>query len=75
MYKEKQVTLYKIEENIIHWYKTTYILCTIRDMFHVYLNRFEFHFLRLHIIKQTNFAFLCITDVSLVVPNRLDGNL
>ena len=23
----------------------------IRDLFHVYLNRFEFHFLRLHVIK------------------------
>ena len=29
----------------------------IRDMFHVYLNRFEFHFLRLHIIKTNKFCF------------------
>ena len=29
----------------------------IRDMFHVYLNRFEFHFLRLHINKINNFYF------------------
>ena len=31
----------------------------IRDMFHVYLNRFEFHFLRLHINK-TKFYFFMI---------------
>ena len=30
---------------------------SIRDMFHVYLNRFEFHFLRLHIIKLNKFCF------------------
>ena len=29
----------------------------IRDMFHVYLNIFEFHFLRLHIIKTNKFCF------------------
>ena len=29
----------------------------IRDMFHVYLNRFEFHFLWLHIIKTSKFCF------------------
>ena len=46
----------------------------IRDMLHVYLNRFEFHFLRLHINK-TNFAFSCITEVSLILPNRQNGNL
>ena len=28
----------------------------LRDMFHVYLNRFEFHFLRLHIIKTNKFC-------------------
>ena len=27
----------------------------VRDMFHVYLNKFEFHFLRLHIIKTNKF--------------------
>ena len=26
-------------------------------------------------IKQTNFAFSCITDMSLVLPNRQDGNV
>ena len=29
----------------------------IRDMFHVYLNKFEFHFLRLHINKTNTFCF------------------
>ena len=29
----------------------------IRDLFHVYLNRFEFHFLRLHIIKTNKLCF------------------
>ena len=29
----------------------------IRDMFHVYLNRFEFHFLQLHINKTKPFCF------------------
>ena len=47
--------------------------CIVRDMFHVYLIRFEFHFLRLHINKLTNFAFPFITGVSLVLPNRQDG--
>ena len=48
---------------------------TIRDLFHVYLKRYEFHFLRLHINKKNFFfAFSCITDVSLVLPNRQDGN-
>ena len=43
-------------------------------MFHVYLNRFEFHFLQLHLI-QTNFAFSYMADVSLVLPTRQDDNL
>ena len=29
----------------------------IRDMFHVYLNRFKFHFLLLHIIKTNKLCF------------------
>ena len=29
----------------------------VGDLFHVYLNRFEFHFLRLHINKTNNFCF------------------
>ena len=33
------------------------IRAKIRDMFHVYLNRFEFHFLRLHIIKTNKLCF------------------
>ena len=45
-----------------------------RDLFHVYLNRFEFRFLRLH-IKQANFSFSSITDMSRVLPNKQDGNL
>ena len=31
---------------------------TIRDLFHVYLNRFEFHFLWLHINKTNKFCIL-----------------
>ena len=31
--------------------------CQIRGMFHVYLNRFKFHFLRLHINKASKFCF------------------
>ena len=30
----------------------------IRDLFHVYLNEFEFHFSRLHVNKINNFCFL-----------------
>ena len=30
----------------------------IRDLFHVYLNKFEFHFLQLHINKTSQFCFL-----------------
>ena len=35
------------------------LLCdyVIRDLFHVCLNRFEFHFLRLHIIKTSKFCY------------------
>ena len=33
-------------------------IVTIRDMFHVYLNGFEFHFLRLHMNKTNSFCFL-----------------
>ena len=34
------------------------VLCfVVRDLFHVYLNRFEFHFLRLHINKTNKFCF------------------
>ena len=29
----------------------------VQDMFHVYLNKFEFHFLRLHINKTNKFCF------------------
>ena len=28
-----------------------------RTLFHVYLNRFEFHFFRLHVIKTNKFCF------------------
>ena len=38
-------------------YKNDARLITVPDMFHVYLNRFEFHFLRLHIIKTSKFCF------------------
>ena len=31
---------------------------TIQDLFHVYLNKCEFHFLRLHVNKKNNFCFL-----------------
>ena len=30
----------------------------IRDLFHVYLNKCEFHFSRLHVNKKNNFCFL-----------------
>ena len=29
----------------------------LQDLFHVYLNKFEFHFLRLHINKTNKFCF------------------
>ena len=32
----------------------------VRDLFHVYLNKFEFHFSRLHVNKINNFCFLLI---------------
>ena len=35
-----------------------YICLNIRDLFHVYLNKFEFHFSRLHVNKINNFCFL-----------------
>ena len=31
---------------------------SLRDLFHVYLNRFEFLFLQLHIIKTNKFYFV-----------------
>ena len=46
----------------------------IRDLIYVYLNRYEFQFSRFHINKQTNVAFSCVTDVSLVLLNRQYGN-
>ena len=33
------------------------MLQPIQDMFHVNLNRFDFHFLQLHMIKTNNFCF------------------
>ena len=49
----------------------------IRDMFHVYLNRFEFHFLRLHIIKTNKFCFFMHNGriPGIANTNRQDGNL
>ena len=35
----------------------SYVYIHIRDMFHVYFIRFEFHFLRLHINKTNKFVF------------------
>ena len=35
-----------------------YTMLYLRDMFHVYLNRFDFHFLRLNINKTNTFCFL-----------------
>ena len=46
----------------------------IRYLFHVYLNRFEFPFLWLH-INETHFAFSCIKDMSMILRNRQDDNL
>ena len=34
------------------------IALLIRDMFHVYLNRFKFHFLRLYVNKTTPFFII-----------------
>ena len=35
------------------------LLCLqLQELFHVYLNKFEFHFLRLHVNKINNFCFL-----------------
>ena len=39
------------------WQKLASLAQGIRDMFHIYLNRFEFHFLWLHIIKTNKFGF------------------
>ena len=46
----------------------------LRDLFHVYLNKFEFHFLQLHKTKFT-LAFSYLMDVSLLWPNRHNGYL
>ena len=59
---------------IISHYKKIGYNINARDLFHVYLNRFEFHFLRLH-INETNIFFSCIQGVSMVLPNRQDDNL
>ena len=40
---------------IKHRYKLEFL--KIRDLFHVYLNKFEFHFLRLHINKTNKYCF------------------
>ena len=37
--------------------KMCLLLLYIRDLFHVYLNTCEFHFLRLHVNKKINFDF------------------
>ena len=33
-------------------------MCGVRDLFHVYLNRCEFNFLRLHIDKTNQFCII-----------------
>ena len=33
------------------------LMAQLRDLFHVYLNKFEFHFLRLHINNTNTFCF------------------
>ena len=50
-------------------------ILSIRDLFHIYLNKFEFHLLRLHINKTNKFAFSQITEVSLVRPKSQNSNL
>ena len=47
----------------------------IRDPFHVYLNKFEFHFLRVYINKTNIFCFFIQKGRVLVLPGRHDGNL
>ena len=34
-----------------------HLIINLRDLFHVYLNIFEFHFLRLHINKTNKYCF------------------
>ena len=41
---------------VVPWVCLQFVI-VVRDMFHVYLNRFDFHFLRLHIIKTNKFYF------------------
>ena len=49
----------------------------VRGMFHVYLNRCEFLLLHNYYVKnkQTDYAFLSVTDGSPVWPNRQNVNL
>ena len=39
-------------------YKFANFVDIVRDLFHVYLNKFEFHFSRLHVNKINNFCFV-----------------
>ena len=47
----------------------------MQDLFHVYLNRFEFHFLQLHINKTNQLCFLKSKGHVLLWPNRQNGYL
>ena len=47
----------------------------VRDVFHVYLNKFEFHFLRVHINKTNKFCFFMHNGRAFgIAPSRQDGN-
>ena len=51
------------------------IIMLIRDLFHVYLSIFEFHFLRLHINESNKFCFFMFYGRVPGMPNRQYVNL
>ena len=58
-----QIKHWNINERVIRTYILKKVVtgnplsAHLRDMFHVYLNRFEFHFMRLHMIKTNKCCF------------------
>ena len=65
----------KVYCKVVLMYEILLILNNIRDMFHVYLNRSEFDFLWLHIIKTHKFGFVIHNERVPVKSNRKNGNL
>ena len=49
----KATYTFETDNNVI----ACYLYLAIRDLFHVYLNKFEFHILRLHINKTNKLCF------------------